>query len=108
MRDFEQDQENLPEFIKDPVGVLHRRWRPLVVACGVGVVATLVAVVLHVPLFLAEATVLVAEQQISTEFVPTTVRQNPIDRVNTLLGEVFTPTHLLGLIEQHDESRTAI
>jgi uncharacterized protein involved in exopolysaccharide biosynthesis len=101
MSEFDQDQEQLPEFIKDPVGVLRRRWRPLVVACGLGLIATIVAVVLHIPVFLAKATVLVAEQQISTEFVPTTVHQNPIDRVNTLLGKVFTQTNLMRLIDEH-------
>lgn len=98
----ELEPGGLPAFLKDPVGLLRRRWPWVagVLALGVGATA---AVVLSMPVtYLARATILMTSQQIPQTFVQPTVPDEPFQRINALVGEILSRERLQELIEKHD------
>lgn len=90
----------IPHFVTDPLGVLQRRWLWMVLALAVGLTATVVATLLWKPRYVAEATVLMTSQQIPEDFVRSTVRQDSIQNVNAMIGEVLSQHQLSQLIDK--------
>lgn len=101
--DGESKGSSLPlDLIRDPKGILRRRWLPMAVVVAVGLAATGVAVALTRPLYVAKATVLISSQRVPEEFVRPTVQEDPIERINGLIGSVLSRTSLQELITKRD------
>lgn len=93
---------NLLELVLDPKGILRRRWLAMLLAGVLGLVGTAVAVALTQPLYVASATVMISSQSVPVEFVRPTVEEDPIERINGLIGSVLSRNSLQKLIEKHD------
>jgi uncharacterized protein involved in exopolysaccharide biosynthesis len=90
------------ESLRDPKGILRRRWRPMAITFLVGLVATGGATWLIQPIYRASASVLVATQKLSADFVRPTIQEDAIQRINALTSEVLSNQSLTELIEKHD------
>ena len=64
-----EEPSTVPDFIKDPVGMLRRRWLWMTAVLVAGLAATGAIVFRIEPSYLATATILVASQRIPEEFV---------------------------------------
>lgn len=102
METTDPESGGLPAFVKDPKGLLRRRWRWMAAVLSVGVVATLVYVARIPVTYLATTTVLVTTQQIPSKFVESTVPENDFQRMNALIGELLSRERLTAVIEKHD------
>jgi uncharacterized protein involved in exopolysaccharide biosynthesis len=90
------------EILRDPVGVLRRRWRWMLLALLVGFLAVGVFAYVWEPRYVAIATVQVASQPIPVEFVRTTVSEDSIDRINVMVGAMVSQKTLSKLVEEFD------
>ncbi len=98
-----QDEESgqLPAFLTDPRGVFNRRWPWLAGVVAAGVVATAIYVA-NVPItYLASATLVVNDQQISDKFVTTTVSETPMQQIDAIVGEILSRERLAPLVDKH-------
>lgn len=103
MDEFEDlESGGLPSFLWDPVGVTRRRWRWMLSALLVGLVVTGVAGSYMKLRYKAGATVMIATQEMPEEFVRSTVRGDPFERINAMVAEVLARPSLFTLIEEHD------
>jgi uncharacterized protein involved in exopolysaccharide biosynthesis len=105
----EEKTQGLPDFVRDPVGLLRRRWRWMVAGVLVGLLGTAGFALTRVPLYKATARVLLAPQRISESLVPTTTVDNPVETLDALLAEALSQQKLVGVIEKFDlfpEERT--
>jgi succinoglycan biosynthesis transport protein ExoP len=93
---------SLPPFVLDPIGVARRRWRWMLVAGLVGVLGTSAAVWLWKPVYWAESTILITSQQIPSDFVRSTVREDTVSNINAMVGEVLSQRKLSGVVERLD------
>ncbi|MEE9607885.1 MAG: hypothetical protein V3U03_09110, partial [Myxococcota bacterium] len=91
----------IPDYLRDPAGLVRRRWRWMLSALLSGVVLTGLYVARLEPRYLASATVLVTSQQISEKFVRSTLPSDSLERINAIVGEVLSRETLVGLIEKH-------
>ena len=93
----------LPDFLRDPIGLVRRRWRWMLLG-GVASAVLLTGVVLLLvkPGYLATATVLVNSQDIPEEFVQSTVEEDSFEQINALVGAVLARDRLADLVERHD------
>ena len=96
------ESRGAPEFLRDPMGIIRRRWRWMLLALAAGTVATVLFVVLLNPRYLAESTVLVTSQQISEDFVRSTLPADSLERINALVGKILSRETLVEIIEEHD------
>jgi uncharacterized protein involved in exopolysaccharide biosynthesis len=100
---FEHEEETgLPEFVKDPIRAIRRRWPWMLVALLVGLAATAGFSLTVKPTFLANAILLVSSQQIPEEFVRPTVRDDSLERMNAMVGSILSGSNLSRLIEKYD------
>lgn len=99
--DGADDAAALPGFITDPMGVLRRRWLPVLLVIIVGTAGSLFYVQMRTPEYEARATVLVASQRISETLIASTVETNQLEKVSAILGELFARRTLAELIEEH-------
>jgi uncharacterized protein involved in exopolysaccharide biosynthesis len=90
------------ESLRDPRGILRRRWRAMLIAFLCGLVATAAAAWLVKPVYEARASVMIASQKLSADFVRPTIQEDPIERINALTSEVLSNQSLSELIEEHD------
>ena len=95
------EQGALPEFARDPAGILRRRWAPILLALTLGLGATAIAATLLKPRFRAESTVLVTSQQIPEAFVRSTIPDDALQRFNAVLGTVLSRERLAQIIEKY-------
>jgi uncharacterized protein involved in exopolysaccharide biosynthesis len=100
---FEHEEATgLPEFLKDPIRAIRRRWPWMLVGLLVGLAATAGFSLTLKPSFLASATLLVSSQQIPEEFVRPTVRDDSLERMNAMVGSILSKNTLSRLIEKYD------
>jgi uncharacterized protein involved in exopolysaccharide biosynthesis len=92
----------LLDLVRDPKGILRRRWLAMAVVAVLGFAATAAALMLVEPIYVARATVLVSSQRVPTDFVRPTVEEDPIERINGLIGSVLSRSSLQALIEKYD------
>ena len=98
----EAGQQGVADALRDPRGVLRRRWRPMALVFAAGVALDLLWVLLQPPLYRAHATVLVESQKVSEEFVRPTTQEDAVERINALTGEVLSRQKLQEIIEQRN------
>jgi len=93
----------LPDFLRDPVGLVRRRW-VWMIAGTLGSFLLLAAAVLLLirPGFVATATVLVNSQDIPEEFVQSTVEEDSFEQINALVGSILSRDRLADLVERHN------
>ncbi len=96
----EETGSQLPDFLLDPIGMAKRRRLPIALCAAVGLIATLVAVIVWKPVYLAQATLLITSQQISQNFVESPVQTDSLANVNAMLGEALSAEKLSHLIDQ--------
>ena len=92
--------DELPNPLRDPVGAARRRWRPMLVALGLGACVTLAVSLLVEPLYYAEATVVVARQKVSERIVAPTIQEDALTRIEALAVEVLSRSNLAKLVTQ--------
>ncbi|MBW2388637.1 MAG: hypothetical protein JRG89_09375, partial [Deltaproteobacteria bacterium] len=87
----------------DPWGLIRRRWVWMMLCFAIGVSATAAIYLTLKPMYAAEATVLVSNQQIPEEFVRSTVSGlDSISNINAMAAEILSYNSLGKLIEAHD------
>jgi len=96
------DQPQIPSFLRDPFGILRRRWSWMLLALTVGVLSTTAFVALMKSRYVASATIMVTGQQIPEDFVRSTIEEDPLSRINTMLGAILSRQALAALVEKHD------
>ena len=105
MEEYEVDdtsQQGIADALRDPRGLLHRRWRPILIVFALGVLVDLAWVLLQPPLYRAHATVLVESQKVSEDFVRPTTQEDAVERINALTGEVLARQKLEEIIKQRN------
>jgi len=96
------EAQGVPDFLRDPVGILRRRWAWILLGLSLGIAGTALLLWTAEPTYEATATILVASQQIPEEFVRTTVLDDPFTRINAMVGSVLSRRKLVELIEEFD------
>jgi uncharacterized protein involved in exopolysaccharide biosynthesis len=99
--EFEQggQEPNPLTFLFDPMGIVRRRWRWILVLLTLGTVVG-VAVVLNWPTrYQATAKLLFSAQHITADFVRSPVATTIEEDVNTMVGEVLAADSLRSLVE---------
>jgi uncharacterized protein involved in exopolysaccharide biosynthesis len=96
-----EEREPIPEFLRDPVGIVRRRWPFMLAVLVIGLAATAAMGMWHEPKFAARATLMVASQNITEEFVRPTVEDDSMERINAMMGEALAQQNLAELIEAH-------
>jgi uncharacterized protein involved in exopolysaccharide biosynthesis len=91
----------LPGFLQDPLGALRRRWKWMLPVLLLGLAGSAAVVSGMTPTYLATATVLVRSQQIPESFVRPTVEEDPLRRVDEMVGQVLTQERLGQLVDEH-------
>ncbi len=87
----------------DPWGLVRRRWLWITLSLVLGTVGTAAMYLTLKPMYAAEATVLVSNQQIPEEFVRSTVSGlDSLSNINAMAGEILSYNSLSSLIETHD------
>ncbi len=99
--DEEEGGALLPPFAEDPLGVLRRRWLWMLLCVLLGTVATLFALSLRRPTYVAETTIVISSQAIPEEFVRSTVTEDSLSHVNAIVGQVLARQNLAGLVEKY-------
>jgi uncharacterized protein involved in exopolysaccharide biosynthesis len=92
--------QGLPDWFHDPVAVLKRRWRAMLAALLLGLVATGVVASLREPVYLAEAKVLLAGQKVAEDLVKPTMQGSPLDGIDAFAAEAMSIANLRKLIEE--------
>ncbi|HEY8120649.1 MAG TPA: hypothetical protein VII78_04980 [Myxococcota bacterium] len=97
----EEEAGQLPAFLTDPRGVVRRRWPWIAGTLALGVIGTAIFVAQIPVTYLASATLVINEQQISDSFVTNTVTENPLQQLDALVGEILSRERLAPLVEKH-------
>lgn len=86
----------------DPWGLVRRRWLWITLSLVLGIAGTAFMYLRLKPMYAAEATVLVSNQQIPEEFVRSTVSGlDSLSNINAMAGEILSYNSLSSLIETH-------
>ncbi|HME71996.1 MAG TPA: hypothetical protein VKM54_19305 [Myxococcota bacterium] len=91
----------LPTSLRDPLGLMRRRWSWMAVAFTLGLAATAAFLRLHAPSYLASATVLITSKRIPESFVRSTVTEDSFEHVSAMIGEILSREKLAAVIEKH-------
>jgi len=92
---------HLMRVVRDPVGVLRRRWLWMTLALLLGAAGVGAGVTMMQPRYEAQAQILVSAQQIPEDFVRSTVRENSLDNLNAMVGEILSRKNLSEVIDRH-------
>jgi succinoglycan biosynthesis transport protein ExoP len=102
----------LPAQLRDPIGVLRRRYRWILVTFGLTSILVVGATMLAPIRYESQATVMLTGKSIPDEFVPTTITAGILEQFETIAGEVFSRRHLseiileTGVYEDQQETST--
>ena len=91
----------LPTFLRDPLGLVSRRWPWIAVTFALGLAATGAVVRFYSPSYVAFATVLITSKRIPESFVRSTVTEDSFEHVNAMIGEILSREKLATVIEKH-------
>jgi uncharacterized protein involved in exopolysaccharide biosynthesis len=92
----------LPPFVWDPIGVVRRRWRWMLLAFLIGLMGTGLLALKLEPRYRAAATVMIATKEMPEEFVRSTVQEDPFERISAMVGEILARSRLTALIQKHN------
>lgn len=93
----------LPGFLRDPFGILRRRWPWIALTFVTVLTACVVFVALRfTPTYKARATVLVSSQEFRENLLPRSVSTGAFDKISAMVGETLATEHLSALIERID------
>jgi uncharacterized protein involved in exopolysaccharide biosynthesis len=95
-------EAGLPEFVRDPIGLLQRHWLAMVATGVVGLAATTVVTLTQTSLYSAKATVMLVSQKIPEDFVRPTIEEDASERIDALVGEMLSIRSLTRIIEEQD------
>ncbi len=98
--EYEDESSELPAFLMDPRGVVRRRWRYMLIAITLGILATLFIVIRQQAMYTAEATILIKRQRIPENLVRSTVQEDTFQIINALLGEVLSRENLSKMVSE--------
>lgn len=98
----EEKEGDFPAFLMNPKGVIERRGRWMLAFLVLGLCITGLLVARWQPYYLARSTVVVTSQQIPEEFVRSTVRENSIANIDSMMGEVLAQDSLSKVIDKFD------
>ncbi|MGH0037036.1 MAG: GumC family protein [Myxococcota bacterium] len=87
--------------VRDPMGVLRRRWPWMLLMVLLGLAGTGAFVATLEPTYVAHARVLISGQQIPEDFVRSTVRESSLENINAMVGQILSQQNLSSLIEHH-------
>ena len=90
------------EILRDPLGVVRRHWKPMLALGVAGLVVTGVVTSLQEPEYYARATVLIASQKLSEDFVRPTIAEDVLERVNAMTAEALSREKLATVVEKYD------
>lgn len=93
-------EEGSSAVLADPIGVLTRRWKWMLAALSIGALASVGLSIAGKPRFAAEATVLVAPQNVSERIVEPTIQEDSLSRIEALAAEVLSRANLARLIDE--------
>jgi succinoglycan biosynthesis transport protein ExoP len=96
------DEQRVPDFLKDPIGTLRRRWRWMLAVMLAGSVASVALWSSLEPRYYADATVVMDRQNVSERVVEPTIEEDSIDRIDAMAAQVLAREKLAGLVEQYD------
>lgn len=102
MEEARDAEPGLPEFLRDPVGMLERRWLPIAATLLLGLGVTAGLTFTQTPLYSARASVLLVSQKIGEGFVRPTIEEDSPERLDALVREVLSTRYLSQIIEAHD------
>jgi uncharacterized protein involved in exopolysaccharide biosynthesis len=100
--DDEARQSSAFDSLRDPLGILRRRWRPMLFVMLACLAATPLALWLLPPVYVARASVLIATQKLSESFVRPTIQEDATERINALTSQVLSRQSLMEVVEQFD------
>ena len=98
----EEESLGIPEFLFDPAGVARRRWLPVLICFVLGLMATAGVTYAWKPTYVALSTILIARQQIPTDFVKSTVQEDSLANINAMVGKILSTQNLSNLIDSRD------
>ncbi|RIL05739.1 MAG: hypothetical protein DCC71_09300 [Proteobacteria bacterium] len=98
----EEREQGLPDWIRDPVAVLRRRWRAMLAVVAAGIVLTAVVVSLRQPVYLAQATVLLAAQKLDEDLVKPSSQGSPVEDIAAFTAEALSAKNLQTVIQDLD------
>jgi succinoglycan biosynthesis transport protein ExoP len=90
------------DFLKDPWGILLRRWPWMLATLLLALGATAAAIGSMKLRYEAKSTILVTAQQIPEEFVKPTIAENPFQTINAMVGSILSRETIVALVEKHD------
>jgi succinoglycan biosynthesis transport protein ExoP len=100
--DFRDEEESagLPPQLRDPIGVLQRQYRWILVTLVLTLIVVAAATIFFPLRYESKATVLLTAKSIPDEFVPTTIMTNIIEQFDAIRSEVFSRDHLSEIIQE--------
>jgi len=100
--EFEDRESPLLAILADPLGVVRRHRLPIAAVLALGIVGSVSFAALEIPQYAARATVLIASQKLSEEFVRPTIEEDILERINGMMAEVLSREKLTPLVEKYD------
>ena len=86
--------------LRDPLGILRRRWRPMLLMLLAGLAVTPLAMWRLPPIYKARASVLIATQKLSESFVRPMIQEDATERINALTSQVLSRQSLSEVVQQ--------
>lgn len=103
--DFDSRPGSLPTFLTDPLGVLRRRWAPMLLTLAIASILATLAVAFFPERYQATGRLLISGQSIRDEFVRSTISEGVLEQLNAMVGEVLSRDSLLEVVRAHDLAR---
>lgn len=92
--------DGLPSFVRDPLGILRRRWRWMVLVLALGSIAAAGVVRGWPERYEATAKLRFSSQRIPENFVRSTLLEGLEEQLNQMVSEVLSRSQLIPLIEE--------
>ena len=92
--------EGLPSFVADPLGVLRRRWRWMILVLALGSIAAAGVVSAWPERYEATAKLRLSGQRIPENFVRSTLLESLEEQLNEMVSEVLSRSQLTELVEE--------
>ena len=97
----ESETASTPYGLADPKGMIARRWFLMFTTMLAVAMATAAYIRFKEPRYAAEATILIATQRISEEYVRNTNHEDLYQRLNAMMSEVLSKRKIVQIVEKH-------